>query len=95
MTEDFKFHFTVKKVVVIEDASYTREVLVHTKIKKGRSNICLENVFPVRITDIGIFPVPKAIAENVEDPMLRRILPFELKRYIKPQKRFLEPGDYC
>jgi hypothetical protein len=94
MTEEFKFYFSVKKVVVIEDAHNTKEVLVHTKIKKGRNQVCLENVFPVRITDIGIFPVPKAIAENVKDPALRRTLPFELKRYIKPQKRFLEPGDY-
>ncbi|MGF2616695.1 diaminopimelate epimerase [Rossellomorea vietnamensis] len=93
MNEEFKFYFSVKKVVVIEDAQNIKEVLVHAKIKKGR-NVCLENEFPVRITEIGIFPVPKAIAERVEDPILRRILPFELKRYIKPQKRFLEPGDY-
>ncbi|WP_409251026.1 hypothetical protein V1502_12750 [Bacillus sp. SCS-153A] len=94
MADDYKFLFTVKKVAVIDDASNTKEVLVHTKIKKGRDLICLENVFPVRVTDIGIFPVPKAIAEKVEDPTLRRLLPFELKRYIKPQKRFLEPGEY-
>jgi hypothetical protein len=94
MSEDYKFFFKVKKVVVIEDAGNIKEVLVHTKIKKGRDEICLESDFPVRITEIGIFPVPKAIAEKVGSPTLRRLLPFELKRYIKPQKRFLEPGDY-
>lgn len=94
MSDDYKFLFSVKKVTVIEDAPNSKEVLVHTKIKKGRDTICLENVFPVRITDIGIFPVPRAIAEKVEDSTLRRLLPFELKRYIKPQKRFLEPGEY-
>jgi hypothetical protein len=94
MPEEYKFYFKVKKVDVIENANNTKEVLVHTKIKKGSDQICLETVFPVRITDIGIFPVPKAIAEKVENPILRRLLPFELKRYIKPQKQFLEPGEY-
>ncbi|WP_421378903.1 hypothetical protein ACOJQI_14035 [Bacillus salacetis] len=94
MSENYKFKFNVKKVVVIEDANNIKEVLVHTQIKKGSNQICLEDVFPVRITEIGIFPVPKDIAEKVENPDLRRLLPFQLKRYIKPQKRFLEPGEY-
>jgi hypothetical protein len=94
MSENYKFFFNVKKVVVIEDANNTKEVLVHTTIKRGRDEVCLEDVFRVRITDIGIFPAPKDIAEKAANPDLRRLLPFQLKRYIKPQKRFLDPGEY-
>ncbi|RIW35108.1 hypothetical protein D3H55_08665 [Bacillus salacetis] len=94
MSTDYRFYFKVKKVVVIEDDDSVKEVLVQTKIKKGSGEICLEDDFPVRITEIGIFPVPKTIAEKVQHPALRRLIPFELKRYIKPQKQFLEPGDY-
>lgn len=94
MTEKFNFDFKVVKVVQLEDEWNSKEVHVHVKIKKDRNEFCLESVFPVRITEAGIFPVPKAIAAKVNSPILRRLLPFELKRYIKPQKRFLEPGIY-
>jgi hypothetical protein len=94
MAEDFRFHFKVKKVISLEDELNTKEVIVYVKVKKGREVICLEDTFPVRVTEVGIFPVPKVIAEKVESPEVRKLLPFELKRYIKPQKRFLDPGDY-
>ncbi|WP_456274387.1 hypothetical protein [Bacillus sp. AK031] len=94
MAEDFRFQFKVKSVIPMEDEIDSKEVIVHVKVKKGRKEICLEDTFLVRVTEVGIFPVPRMIAEKVESPELRRLLPFELKRYLKPQKRFLVPGDY-
>jgi hypothetical protein len=94
MSEDFRFHFKVKQVTLLEDGLNSKEVIILVKVKKGRNEICLEDTFPVKINEVGIFPVPKVIAEKVESLQLRKLLPFELKRYIKPQKRFLEPGDY-
>ena len=48
-----------------------------------------EGMIRVRFNDHGIFPVPEDIASFAEMATLRRLVGVELKRYIKPQKRFL------
>ncbi len=83
-----KFKFQIDHVedgssLINEKTAYVKINL--SQIPEGEK----EGIIRVRFNDHGIFPVPEDIASFAEMATLRRLVGVELKRYIKPQKRFL------
>ncbi|PPA71815.1 hypothetical protein [Jeotgalibacillus proteolyticus] len=86
MYEDFRFYFDVDKVEKLND-SYV--VYVKTRILDHEKFDYFEGVIRVELNPVGIYPKPGDIARAVSPKNLRGKLGSELKRYIKPQRRFL------
>jgi hypothetical protein len=94
MQESYKFRFQVIKVILLEDELQSKTVTVNSVILSEANKILLHDTIRVKLNRIGIFPSPQDIAQKIESNHLRRLVAVELKRYIKPQRRFLDPGDY-
>jgi len=88
MYEDYRFLFDINKVERRQETdSYI--VYVSTRILDDDQADYFEGIVRVDLNLIGIFPMPSDIARAVEPKDLRRKLGMEIKRYMKPQKRFL------
>ncbi|TDL34846.1 hypothetical protein E2R51_03750 [Jeotgalibacillus sp. S-D1] len=87
MFEDFRFYFDIHQVVATETDAYT--VYVKTRILDHEKKEYFEGIVRVDLNPVGIFPKPADIAKSVAPNDLRRKLGMEIKRYIKPQRRFL------
>ncbi|MBM7584184.1 hypothetical protein JOC86_000721 [Bacillus pakistanensis] len=94
MQESYKFRFQVKDVIQLKDELQSMTVTVHTIILSEANKTIFQDTIRVKFNQIGIFPSPSDIARKIKSNHLRRLIAVELKRYIKPQRRFLEPGDY-
>ncbi|KIL45502.1 hypothetical protein [Jeotgalibacillus soli] len=88
MIDDFRFYFQIDHVEK-QSSSDSLMVFVSTRILDDKRTLFYEGVTRVEVTLIGIFPSPKDIAGAVHPTALRKRLALELKRYIKPQKKFL------
>jgi len=88
MYEDYRFFFDIHKV---EHGEGTNSYIVYvsTRIVDEDHADYFEGIVRVDLNSVGIFPIPSDIARAVEPKDLRRKLGVELKRYVKPQKRFL------
>ncbi|WP_069188099.1 hypothetical protein [Bacillus sp. FJAT-27251] len=85
-----KFKFSITKIVNANPSLNEKIVYVDTMVTDLHQNKTTGNI-RVRFNDHGIFPVPEDIASFTSQLSLRRLVAVELKRYIKPQKRWLEP----
>ncbi|MBM7702139.1 diaminopimelate epimerase [Metabacillus iocasae] len=67
-----------------------KECTVLTKIKhESTGNMIYEGELRVQFNEFGIFPVAKDIAQAVTNRSLRQKVAAELKRYVRPHKKFL------
>jgi hypothetical protein len=94
MNEEYSFRFQVQKVDEALDGNESRHVHVLAKVFNQEKELVHEGRYRVKFNDIGVFPFPADIAGQVQRKSLQRLLMVELKRYIKPQRRFLTPGEY-
>lgn len=92
--DELLFRFQVKKVNEAGDDYNSRDVLVFCKILDQKKDLLQEGLFRVRFNSVGIYPYPADIARQVTSRKVQRLLLMELKRYIKPQRKFLKPGSY-
>ncbi|MEG9298021.1 hypothetical protein V6B33_16270 [Mangrovibacillus sp. Mu-81] len=92
--EELLFRFQVKDVSEAGDEYHSRDVLVLAKIMNQNKDLLQEGLFRVRYNSIGIYPFPADIAQQISSRNVQRLLLMELKRYIKPQRKFLKPGTY-
>jgi hypothetical protein len=92
--EELIFRFQVKDVCEAGDEYHSRDVLVFGKIMNQNKDLLQEGLFRVRFNSIGIYPFPADIARQISSRNVQRLLLMELKRYIKPQRKFLKPGTY-
>ncbi|BCB04360.1 hypothetical protein [Bacillus sp. KH172YL63] len=94
MNDQYHFRFQVKKVEVTNDEHQSRVVTVLAQIRNEKKDLIHEGLFRVRFNSIGIYPFPADVARQISVKSLQRLLLVELKRYIKPQRKFLDPGEY-
>lgn len=94
MKEEFRFRFQVHKVEESLDEHGSRDVTVLARILNSKKDLVHEGLFRVRFNAIGIYPFPADVAQQIFSKHLQRLLLMELKRYIKPQRRYLTPGEY-
>jgi hypothetical protein len=87
---NMKFKFFITKIEMRNPSLNEKIAFVETKATDLHGNKTTGTV-RVRFNDYGIFPIPEDIASFTVQLSLRRLLAAELKRYIKPQKRWLEP----
>jgi hypothetical protein len=92
--EDLQFRFQVKQVSDAGDEYDSLDVLTFCKIFNENKDLLHEGLFRVRFNSMGIYPFPADIAKQVSSRKIQRLLLMELKRYIKPQRKFLKPGVY-
>ncbi|MGR3764671.1 hypothetical protein [Rossellomorea sp. NS-SX7] len=92
--DEIDFRFQVREVSEAEDENNSRDVLVFCRILNQNKDLLQEGLFRVRFNSIGIYPFPADIAKQVSSRKVQRLLLMELKRYIKPQRKFLKPGSY-
>jgi hypothetical protein len=92
--DELLFRFQVKEVTEAGDDYNSRDVLVLCKILDQKKDLLQEGLFRVRFNSVGIYPYPADIARQVPSKKVQRLLLMELKRYIKPQRKFLKPGSY-
>ncbi|MEL3974678.1 hypothetical protein AAEO50_20530 [Rossellomorea oryzaecorticis] len=92
--DELLFRFQVKEVNEAGDDYSSRDVLVLCKILDSKKDLLQEGLFRVRFNSVGIYPFPADIARQVTSRKIQRLLLMELKRYIKPQRKFLKPGSY-
>jgi hypothetical protein len=92
--DELLFRFQVKEVTEPGDDYNSRDVLVLCKILDQKKDLLQEGLFRVRFNSVGIYPYPADIARQVPSRKVQRLLLMELKRYIKPQRKFLKPGSY-
>ena len=71
------------------DEEGTKEIRLATSIKNETGHILYEGHIRVKFNEFGIFPSIQDVAEAVSNSTLRRLLMSELKRYIKPHRKFL------
>ncbi|PFA70760.1 hypothetical protein CN378_00390 [Bacillus sp. AFS015802] len=94
MKEEYRFRFQVHKVEESGDEYQSRDVTVFARIYNNKKDLICEGLFRVRFNAIGIYPFPADVAELISSKHLQRLLLMELKRYIKPQRKYLTPGEY-
>ena len=94
MKEEYRFRFQVHKVDEASDEYQSRDVMVLARIQNEKKDLLYEGLFRVRFNQIGIYPFPADVAQQISSKHLQRLLLMELKRYIKPQRRYLTPGEY-
>jgi hypothetical protein len=94
MKEEYRFRFQVHKVEESSDEYQSMEVTVLARIINDKKDLLYEGLFRVRFNTIGIYPFPRDVARQVFSKHLQRLLLMELKRYIKPQRKYLTPGEY-
>ncbi|NMH70339.1 hypothetical protein LS684_23760 (plasmid) [Cytobacillus spongiae] len=94
MKEDIHFRFQVHKVEESGDEYQSRDVTVLARILNEKKDLLYEGLFRVRFNQIGIYPSPADVARQITTKHVQRLLIVELKRYIKPQRRYLTPGEY-
>jgi hypothetical protein len=92
--EELLFRFQVREVSEADDEYHSSDVLVLGKIMNQNKDLLQEGLFRVRFNSIGIYPFPADIARQISSRNVQRLLMIELKRYIKPQRKFLKPGTY-
>ncbi|WP_175991342.1 hypothetical protein [Bacillus sp. Marseille-Q1617] len=92
--DELLFRFQVKEVSDAGDEYNSRDVLVFCRIMDQNKDLLQEGLFRVRFNSVGIYPYPADIAKQVTSRKVQRLLLMELKRYIKPQRKFLKPGSY-
>ncbi|XXM74319.1 hypothetical protein ACQ0QQ_10810 [Lysinibacillus sphaericus] len=92
--EEFQFKFQVKQVSAAGDEYDSLDVLTFCRIFNENKDLLQEGLFRVRFNSVGIYPFPADIANQVSSRKIQRLLLMELKRYIKPQRKFLKPGVY-
>jgi hypothetical protein len=92
--DELLFRFQVKEVTEAGDDYNSLDVLVLCKILGQKKDLLQEGLFRVRFNSVGIYPYPADIAMQVTSRKVQRLLLMELKRYIKPQRKFLKPGTY-
>ncbi|MDQ0242735.1 hypothetical protein J2S09_000271 [Bacillus fengqiuensis] len=86
-TYTFKFHILDNYPSTIDEAG-TKEIRVATTIK-NEQHLLFEGPIRVKFNQFGIFPSVSDMAEAVSNAALRRLLMSELKRYVKPHRKFL------
>lgn len=86
-TYTFKFRILDNYPSAIDEAG-TKEIRVATTIKDG-NQLLFEGPIRVKFNQFGIFPSVPDMAEAVSNAALRRLLMSELKRYVKPHRKFL------
>lgn len=94
MKEEYQFRFQVREVIEAFDEYQSRDVTVLVRIQNDKKDLIHEGLFRVRFNSIGIYPSPADVAGQITSKHLQRLLLVELKRYIKPQRKFLSPGEY-
>lgn len=86
-TYTFKFRILDNYPSAI-DESGTKEIRVAT-IVKDEQHLLFEGPLRVKFNQFGIFPSVSDVAEAFSNAALRRLLMAELKRYVKPHRKFL------
>ncbi|MED3725975.1 diaminopimelate epimerase [Priestia filamentosa] len=71
------------------DSLGTKEVAVSSTVKTEKDKLLFQGNIRVRFNEFGIFPDARDIAKAVEETTIRKQLTFELKRYVKPHRKFL------
>ncbi|WP_335871652.1 hypothetical protein [Bacillus sp. 2205SS5-2] len=94
MYKDYRFRFKVQKVEEISLQQDSRMVTVENKVFTADQEILFQGNIRVEINKIGIYPQPADLKAVPLPASLVRLLTVELKRYIKPQRKFLTPGLY-
>jgi hypothetical protein len=94
MKDEYTFRFQVQKVEEACDEYQSRVVTVLAQILNDKKDFVHEGLFRVRFNQIGIYPFPADVARQISSKHLQRLIIVELKRYIKPQRRYLSPGEY-
>jgi hypothetical protein len=86
---DYTFKFQIlDHYPSILDETGTKEIRV-TAIIRRQTHLVFEGPIRVKFNPFGIFPSIADVAEAVSNPPLRRLLMVELKRYVKPHRKFL------
>jgi hypothetical protein len=94
MKDEYTFRFQVQEVEEAGDEYHSRVVTVLAHILNDKKDLLHEGLFRVRFNQIGIYPFPKDVARQISSKHLQRLLLVEFKRYIKPQRKYLTPGEY-
>ncbi|WP_064091287.1 hypothetical protein [Rossellomorea aquimaris] len=94
MKEEYSFRFRVQKVEGSGDEYNSLVVFVFARMFNNKKDLVQEGLFRVKFNSIGIYPVPHDVAKQITSKHIQRLLIVELKRYIKPQRKFLTPGIY-
>ncbi len=94
MKDEYTFRFQVQKVEEAYDEYQSRVVTVLGLVLNDKKDLVHEGLFRVRFNQIGIYPFPADVARQIYSKHLQRLIIVELKRYIKPQRRYLSPGEY-
>ncbi|MFI8687429.1 hypothetical protein [Rossellomorea sp. NPDC077527] len=94
MKEEYHFRFQVRNVEESSDEYQSRVVTTFARIYNDKKDLVHEGLFRVRFNCIGIYPFPADVARQISSKNLQRLLLVELKRYIKPQRKYLTPGEY-
>ncbi|MFC3884918.1 diaminopimelate epimerase [Bacillus songklensis] len=84
----FKFHILDNYPSVIDEAG-TKEIRVATTIKDMEQHTLYEGNIKVKFNQFGVFPSIQDVAKAVSNSTVRRLLMSELKRYVKPHRKFL------
>lgn len=83
----FKFHILDHYPVSLDEAG-TKEIRV-TAVVRRQTDILFDGPIRVQFNQFGIFPSIADVAEAVSNTAVRRLLIVELKRYVKPHRKFL------
>ncbi|WP_052504380.1 hypothetical protein [Rossellomorea aquimaris] len=94
MKDEYTFRFQVQKVEEAYDEYQSRVVTVLGRVLNDKKDLVHEGLFRVRFNQIGIYPFPADVARQIYSKHLQRLIIVELKRYIKPQRKYLSPGEY-
>jgi hypothetical protein len=94
MKEEYRFRFQIHKVEESCDEYNSRDATVLARIFNDKKDLVHEGLFRVRFNTIGIYPFPADVSQQIFSKHLQRLLLMELKRYIKPQRKYLTPGEY-
>ena len=94
MKNEYTFRFQVRKVEKAGDEFESLDVTVFSRILNEKKDLIHEGLFRVRFNQMGIYPFPADVARQIDSRNIQMILLVELKRYIKPQRKYLTPGEY-
>ncbi|RLQ95234.1 hypothetical protein [Falsibacillus albus] len=87
---DVKFSFIIKGVETITEHNIiTKIVTVETEIKSLDHEPIFHGPLRVKSNKFGIFPIPSDLSAAVSQASIQQKLAVELKRFIRPAKRFL------
>ncbi|PLR98844.1 hypothetical protein [Bacillus sp. T33-2] len=88
LSEQYRFKFFIEDVENNLSGANEKTAIVTSILLFERKEV-FSGIVRVRLNEFGIFPVAEDISAFSEQLSIRRALAAEIRKYIKPQKRFL------